>query len=163
MVAAADPPPIKPPFKRPASQPSLEDALRAINTVKEALPFIEAGPPLVHRGPRGEIHVDCPLMYQSFALDRVHFDVASGKPSPKGKPSLAEPVDVDLGDVRRAMAVLIKELWVVEAAEFREPEDAWVVPLAWKVFIVAHVKVSRDGGELIPDYPLTEEVMKHAL
>ncbi len=160
---AIDPPPIKPPFKRHVSQPSLEDALRAINTVKEALSLMEVGPPLVHRGPRGEVHVDCPLMYQNFALDRIHFDVTSGKPSPKGKPSHAESVSMDLSGVRSAMAKVIKELWVVEAAEFREPEDAWAVPLAWKAFIVAHVKVSKDGCELIPDYPLTEEVMKHAL
>nr|QEK14175.1 hypothetical protein FPV09_02535 [Thermococcus aciditolerans] len=46
---------------------------------------------------------------------------------------------------------------------FREPENCWVVPVAWKSFIILHVRVSADEKELIPDYGLTEEVRRHGV
>ncbi len=70
-------------------------------------------------------------------------------------------VKVDVGVVRKVMEGVLREARVIDAAEFREPEDAWVVSLAWKYIIIAHIRVSSDGGELIPDYGLTEEVRRH--
>ncbi|WFO74675.1 hypothetical protein J4526_06225 [Desulfurococcaceae archaeon MEX13E-LK6-19] len=136
-------------------------AVRAIETVKNLLTYLVIGPPLIKRGPKGEIHVDVPLMYQGFALDRIHYDPLSGTPSPKGRPVRALGVSVSPEQVKKNMDKIISELRVVEAVEFREPENAWVVPIAWKYLIIAHIKVSYDGSEIIPDYGLTEEVRRY--
>ncbi|WP_457741421.1 hypothetical protein [Thermococcus sp.] len=132
-----------------------EDAKKAIELVKQALPFFRAGEPIVHPD-----HVDVPVLYLDFAIDRVHYDSRTGNPSPKGAPPHCEPSPE--GASERINEVL-KESHVLEGAEFREPEDCWVVPVAWKSFIILHVRVSADAKELIPDYHLTEEVRRHGL
>jgi len=137
-------------------------AQRAIETVKSALPYLTAGPPIMHIGPAGDVHIDVPLVYHDVALDRIHYDPIAKAPSPKGRPVHAWGVRVDRAEVMRIMEEVIKGLRVVEAVEYREPEDCWVVPLAWRVFIVAHVKVSSDGTQLVPDYPLTAEMRRYS-
>jgi len=158
----AGPPPVRVPRPRGRGV-DLDSARRAVETVKAALEYIVVGPPIVHRGPAGDVHVDVPLMYHDFALDRVHFDPAMNCPSPKGRPGRAWDVEVDVGVVRKVMEGVLREARVIDAAEFREPEDAWVVPLAWKHIIIAHIRVSSDGRELVPDYGLTDEVRRHVL
>lgn len=147
--------------RRGAQQLSEELARRAIEAVKAALPYVVAGPPLIHRGPAGELHVDVPLMYHGFALDRIHYDPVAKTPSPKGRPVHVYGVEVRREEVVEVMQRVMRELRVVEAAEFRDPEDAWAVPLTWRLYIVAHVKVSYEGTELVPDYGLTEEVRRY--
>lgn len=118
--------------------------------------------PLVRLGPGGENHVDVPIMYNGFALDRIHFDPLSMRPLPKGKPGVKGAQRVREEEVRKAAQEILSELRVLDAAEFRDPESAWAVPVAWRHLIVAHIKVSYDGGELVPDYGLTGEVMRYA-
>ena len=162
VLGAPPPPPVRGP-KKPAPPIDFECASRAIETVKAALSYIIIGPPLIRYGPAGEVHVDVPLMYQGLALDRVHYDPSLRTPSPKGRPARAWGVRVDVGEVKAVMESVLKEVRVIDAAEYREPEAAWVVPLAWKNIIIAHIKVSHDGSELIPDYGLTEEVRRHVI
>ncbi len=154
------PPKVRVPVRHGGSI-DLDNALKAIETVKAALDYIVVGPPIIHRGPAGDVHVDVPLMYHDFALDRVHFDPVMRCPSPKGRPARAWGVEVDVSLVRRVMEEVLGEVRVIDAVEFREPEDAWIVPLAWKHIIIAHIRVSSNGEELIPDYGLTEEVRRH--
>ncbi len=153
-----DPPPIRgPPIRSPISK---ESAIRAVETVKSALPLLSMGPPIVGRGPAGETHVDLPIIYQGYALDRVHFDPSTMEPSPKGRPVIFSGSIDREAIVKRANEIL-EELRALDAAEYREPERCWVVPLAWGPYLVAHIKVSSDGRELIPDYGLTEEVRRY--
>jgi hypothetical protein len=159
-VPLEDPPPVRG-AGAPGSRDLLEAARRAVDTVKRALPYMVPGPAIVHRGPGGEIHVDVPLLYQGVALDRIHYDPGEGRPSPKGRPAPWRG-DVDLTVVADIMKTVVSELRVLDAAEYREPEAAWVVPLAWGPFIVAHVRVSGDGVEVIPDYALTRELRRMA-
>jgi len=141
---------------------SMENAAKAVELVKEALKFFRAGTPIVHHGPA--LHVDVPVLYLDFAIDRVHYDPRTSTPSPKGNPVHVEDVgDVKPEDVMDVIDRVLGESRVVEACEFREPEDCWVVPVAWKSFIIMHVRVSLDGSELIPDYGLTEEVRRHGV
>ncbi|AFL96044.1 hypothetical protein CL1_1848 [Thermococcus cleftensis] len=130
-----------------------EDAGRAIALVREALPLFRAGEPILHPD-----HVDVPVMYLDFAIDRVHYDPRTGTPAPKGAPPHCRP---SLEGAKERVEAILKEARVVDAAEFREPEDCWVVPVAWETFIILHVRVSADGKELVPDYPLTEEVRRY--
>lgn len=130
-----------------------EDAAKAIELVKQALRFFRAGEPIVHPD-----HVDVPVLYLNFAIDRVHYDPRTGFPSPKGAPPHGEPI---AEGARERIDEILKESTVLDGAEFREPEDCWVVPVAWRGFIILHVRVSVEGKELIPDYPLTEEVRRY--
>ncbi len=136
-------------------------AQKAIELVKRALPYVTAGPPLISYGPRGEVHVDIPLMYQGFALDRMHYDPLSKTLSPKGRPVEAIGIRVDSNEVFSLANSIIKELKVVEAVEYRKPEAVWIVPVAWRSLIVAHIKVTHSSDSLVPDYGLTEEVRRH--
>ncbi len=149
-------PPIR--EKRP-KEIKLEFVERAISTAKEALKLFTAGIPIV-KGAK-EIHVDVPVMYLNFAIDRIHYDPQSNMPSPKGRPVRAL-CEVNIKEIRKKIDEVLKECYAVEAAEFREPEDAWIIPIAWRKLIIMHVKVSYDGMELIPDYGLTEEVRRYA-
>jgi len=159
--APPPPPPVRPParWERPID---LGAAQRAVETVRSALPYITIGPPIMHYGPAGDVHIDVPLVYHDVALDRVHFDPIAKSPSPKGRPVHAWGVSVDRAEVVSIMEQVLKELRVVDAVEFRKPEDCWVVPLAWKVLIVAHIKVTSDGTQLVPDYHLTAEMRRFA-
>ncbi len=138
-------------------------ASKAIETAKLALRGFTAGTPIVRWGPAGEVHVDVPVMYMGFAVDRVHYDPVSKTPSPKGRPARSWGVSVDESEARRVIEEALRNAWVVEAAEFREPENAWAVPIAWRNIVIMHVKVSYDGSEIVPDYGLTGEVRRHAL
>ncbi|ACS33753.1 Conserved hypothetical protein [Thermococcus gammatolerans EJ3] len=132
-----------------------EEAEKAVELVRQALSFFRAGEPIVHPD-----HVDVPVLYLDFAIDRVHYDPRTGNPSPKGAHPHTEP---RAEGARERIDEVLKEAHVLEGAEFREPEDCWVVPVAWKSFIILHVRVSADGSELIPDYHLTQEVRRHGL
>ncbi|WP_297092388.1 hypothetical protein [Thermococcus sp.] len=157
-------PPLPPPIRgRPDVWKELapETAEKAIETVKHALPFLTVGVPIVHRAPGG-VHVDVPVMYLSFAIDRLHYNPETKTPLPKGLPGVYLG-EVDPAGVREGAEEVLRELHVLEGAEFREPENCWVVPVAWKSFVVLHVRVSADGKELVPDYALTEEVRRHGI
>ncbi|BEP17754.1 hypothetical protein PYJP_11060 [Pyrofollis japonicus] len=155
-------PPQPPPIRRGIdARDLLEAARRAIDTVSRALPYIVPGPIILHRGPAGEVHVDIPLLYQGMALDKIHFDPGENRPSPKGRP-IVWLGKIDLHEVREIAKTIVSELRVLGAAEYREPEAAWIVPLAWGPFIVAHIKVSSNGDEIIPDYGLTRELRRMA-
>ncbi len=161
MMPDGGSPPVRGHFRQSNTGFDYGLAVKAIEAVKNLIPYLVIGPPLIRRGPGGELHVDVPLMYQGFALDRVHYDPFTGTPSPKGRPVRAFGVSVTPEQVKKNMDKIISELRVVEAVEFREPENAWVVPIAWKHLIIAHIKVSYDGSEIIPDYGLTEEVRRY--
>ncbi|WP_456320831.1 hypothetical protein [Palaeococcus sp. (in: euryarchaeotes)] len=160
MMVSPSPPPIIG-DRRESLNPEFVE--RAVETVRAALPFFTAGVPIIRRGPAGEIHVDAPIMYMDFAIDRMHYDPYARAPSPKGRPVRAWGIEVDPREVRVIVNSALKEARVIEAAEFREPEDAWAIPVAWGKFIILHVKVSYDGKELIPDYGLTEEVRRYVI
>lgn len=132
-----------------------EDAEKAVKLVREALPFFRAGEPILHPD-----HVDVPVFYLNFAIDRVHYDGTTGNPAPKGAPPHGS-VAVASEEARERVESVLREARVLDAAEFRDPEDCWAVPVAWESFIILHVRVSRGGEELIPDYGLTEEVRRH--
>ncbi len=152
------PPPIRGPLGR--SPPiSREDAERAIETAREVLHLLTAGPALVRGGPDGW-HVDIPVMYQGYALDRIHLDTDKMEPSPKGRPARSSR-EVDPSEIKGRAEEIVSELRVLDAAEYREPERCWAVPLAWGPYLVAHVKISSDGREVVPDYGLTEEVRRY--
>ena len=155
------PPPIR--GLRDATKPIDFKVLdKAINTAKEALQLFTAEVPIIRRGLGGGVHVDVPVMYMNFAMDRIHYDPQSNAPSPKGRPvKVYTNADIESQKIRENIETVLREAYIVEAAEFREPEEAWIIPVAWNKIIIMHVKVSENGEELIPDYALTNEVKRY--
>ncbi|MCD6196053.1 MAG: hypothetical protein J7J82_04630 [Staphylothermus sp.] len=136
----------------------LSKAMKAIETVKSILDLLVIGPIIMHRGPEGDVHIDIPLVYDGVALDRIHYDPLTDTFSPKGRPVHIHIDRVDLEHIRENANKMLQELRVLDAAEYREPERCWAIPLAWKTYIVAQVKVDVEGEELVPDYGLTAEL-----
>ena len=134
--------------------PRVENAKKAIELVRDALPLFRAGRPILK--PDG---VDVPVLYLNFAVDRLHYNPGSRTPLPKGCPRGERPESTE--GVAESVDAVLRESRVVEACEFREPENCWVVPVAWESFIILHVRVSADGREIVPDYRLTEEIRRH--
>ncbi len=134
---------------------TVEKAVKAIETVRKLLPLIGIGSPIVKHGPRGETRVDIPLVYNGIALDRIHYNPIDKSFYPKGAPPHTGKTSINLYE---SAGELLRELRVLDAVEYREPENCWVVPLAWRSFIVAHVKVDVNGEEIVPDYGLTAEM-----
>ncbi len=132
-------------------------ARKSISTVSKLIGLIVPGPLIFHHHPSGT-SVDIPILYNGMALDRIHFDLYFNRFSPKGLPVISRISEVDEANVLSKVRELLGELRVLDAVEFRVPEDCWVVPVAWREFIVAHIKVSRDGMEVVPDQGLTAEV-----
>lgn len=134
-----------------------EDGKKAVELVREALPLFRAGEPITHPD-----HVDVPVLYLNFGIDRIHYDGKAKMPRPKGAPSHVSAT-TNPKEAREVIEQVLKEARVLNAAEFRESEDCWVIPVAWKSFIILHVRVSHKGEELIPDYGLTEEVRRYGM
>ncbi|MEB3845291.1 MAG: hypothetical protein LRS48_06420 [Desulfurococcales archaeon] len=120
---------------------------KAVKTVGQALQFMEPGPIL--RGPPGG-PVDVPVFYEGVPLDIIHYDPYRKAPSPKGRP-VHYPAEVDEHEVRSIIGRVLRESYALMGAEYREPEKAWIVPVAWRNLIILHVRVSWDGGGLLPD------------
>ncbi len=133
-------------------------AMKAIEAVKNILNLLFIGPPIIHRDPAGETHIDLPLMYNGVALDRIHYDPLTNTFSPKGRPVHVRVSKINEEYIKENADKMLKEVRVINAAEYREPENCWVIPLAWKTYIIAHVKIDVEGEELIPDYGLTAEI-----
>ena len=135
----------------------------AVRVAEEVLGLLLVGPPISRPGPAG-LAVDVPIMYNGFAVDRMHFDPYRLEPLPKGCP---EPLrvgghraGVDWGLVREAAERVLREAKVLGGAEYERPRRAWRVPVAWRSLIVFHLKIGGDG-RVIPDEPLTLELRRH--
>ena len=136
---------------------------KAVRTAERALPYIVAVSPIIRYGPEGETSIDIPLLYQGMAIDRMHFNPLTNTPLPKGHPARVMGIKVSKNKVFKRASEVIKGLRVLKAAEFRDPERAWIVPLAWRSIIVAHVKVTYKGDSVLPDYGLTEEIRRKVI
>ena len=60
--------------------------------------------------------------------------------------------------VKREFSSVVGTLRVLNGAEYREREAVWAIPIACRGAIVAHLKVSRDGTRVMPNYPEEQEM-----
>ncbi len=137
-----------------------KEPVLAIELVKKATSDFFVGNPWKKIHHHRRIEVKVPLMYNGFVLDLIHFDPISFTVLPKGIPGvMGEPgITIDLEKVKEKTEEAIRNLVVLSGVEFREPEDAWVVPAAYNHLIIAHIRVSADGTALMPDYHATTEM-----
>ena len=137
-------------------------ARQAVRAAEAAIPYLEPGPPL-RTTPHGA--VELPILYHGAAIDRLVLDPCSLTPLPKGMPEPPWGRRCSPGsgeELVEAASRIIGELEALPGAEYRGPEAAWAVPLAWRSLIVVHirVRVGPRGPEVVPDEPLTLDLMR---
>ncbi len=149
----------KPPIKIEEASIDPGKAGKAIQVVDKALKYMVIGPPIIHMHPH-ELHIDIPILYNGYALDRIHYDPIQRIFLPKGCPGHFPGISIDREELKEYASKLFDEVVVGNGVEYREPEKCWVVPLVWRNFIIAHIKVSHDAESLIPDIGLTGEIRR---
>ncbi len=159
------PPPMKqvlpPPPSGPLSgiqQNLSRNAVTAVATAKKVKAYLTPGNVWIMTAPRGEIEVKAAIIYNGMAVAVLHFNPKDGALLPLGIHPRAFGVNPPLETIKRNLPSIVGELDVLNGAEYREPENAWIVPLAYKKMIVAHLKLYIDGIHVIPDYLANQEM-----
>lgn len=104
-----------------------EDGKKAVELVREALLFFRAGEPIIHPD-----HVDVPVFYLNFAIDRVHYDEKAKVPRPKGVPSHGSQIggqyggsDIVVGFLANLIALRIARVGVGTSTAIPFPTFSW--------------------------------------
>jgi len=138
--------------------PSIEEAVKAVAAAQHAVHFLRPGSIWVHRGPAGDVVFKAALMYHGRCVAVVEFDPGMARLLPKGYCPIRHRVAVPNDRVKREFPSVVGLLSVLNGAEYREREAAWAIPIAYRGAIVAHLKISRDGTRVMPDYPEEQEM-----
>ena len=109
-------------------------------------------------GPRGEIEVKAAILYEGTAVAVLHFNPSDASLLPLGVRFTTTEAAPQLEKIKSDLPTIISQLELLNGAEYREPENVWVVPLAYEGMIVAHLKIYADGIHIVPDYPANQEM-----
>ncbi len=135
--------PPEPPARREG--PSLAYVQAALATARAVVPCLSVGDVWMTRGPLGEVDVQVPLEYEQTIVAILHINPTNGQPLPLGYPPLESSEPLGIEALQARVAGFLPELQVLGGAEYRAPERAWLVPVAWRGVLVAHLRVSEDG------------------
>jgi len=166
--AIAPPPPVpgmmQPPPPRPArpltgiQQNIINNASLAVATAQKAKAYLSAGKVWSMTAPRGEVEVKAAIVYEGTAVAVLHFNPLDNSLLPVGVRPAAIGLPPQIESIKRNLPAIVSDLEILNGAEYREPENAWIIPLAYKGMIVAHLKVYADGIHIVPDYPANQEM-----
>lgn len=143
--------------RRAANTP--ENALRAVAAARECIVSLSVGKVWRHRAPHG-IEIKGALMLDGAAAVVLHFSPEDGSVLPKGLHGFSEGTPEVIALIESRLKDIPLQLSVLEGAEFREPESCWAVPLVCDGRIVAHIKASSDGSQIMPNKKATEELQR---
>jgi hypothetical protein len=158
---AMPPPPHGPAVPGPrnvSAETLLKNLPRAAATAQQMSGRLVAGKVWTMQNPAGETEVKGALLYQDSVVAVLRFNPLDNTVLPAGLNAHVRLERVDLQAIKARFAAVMKELKILDAAEFREPEGAWVFPIATGFSIVAHLRVSQDGVHIVPDYPASQEL-----
>ncbi len=127
-------------------------------TAKKAKVYLTPGKIWTTVGPRGEIEIKAAILYDGTAVAVLHFSPVDGSLLPLGVHPIVNSSSVQIENIKNNLPSIVNALEVLNGAEYREPENSWVVPLAYKGMIVAHLKIYADGIHIVPDYPANQEM-----
>ncbi len=134
------------------------NAVTAVATARKAKAYLTPGNVWIMTGRRGEVEVKAAIIYDGTAVAVLHFNPQDGALLPLGIHPGVFGVTPPLETIKRTLPSIVGGLEVLNGAEYREPENAWIVPLAYKSMIVAHLKIHADGIHIVPDYPANQEM-----
>ena len=156
-VGQVPPPPPGGPL--PGIQQNLPgNAVTAVATARKMKAYLTPGNVWIMTAPRGEVEVKAAIIYDGMAVAVLHFNPQDGALLPLGIHPRAFGVNPPLETIKRTLPSIMGDLEVLNGAEYREPESAWIIPLAYKGMIVAHLKIYADGIHVVPDYPANQEL-----
>ncbi len=157
--AAPPPGPVMGPPVPGAFIPQLPQNLSSIlNVARKAKPYFQLGGIWTTRAPAGEIEIKAAIVYQGFAIAALRFNPADGTLLPLGYNPHVYNMNASLDAIRARAIDIVKNIEILNGAEYREPEAVWAIPLSYNGKIVAHIKVKYDGSAIVPDYPLDQEM-----
>jgi len=142
--------------------PPPEGAVRAVERAKQAIHLIKPGKVWILKGPAGEIVLKAGLIYQGRCVSTLEFDPETGALLPVGYHSFYLGTAISRQKVEQSLAGILGNLRSLDGVEYAERESAWRVPLVVHDMIVAHLKISRDGRRILPDYPAEQEMRAYA-
>lgn len=134
-----------------------ENAIAAVTTGRTSLSQVKAGRVWTKCAPKGDYEIKGCLLLDGEPVVVLHFSPEDGSLLPKGLHALSagRPEVSEL--VEKQLEMIVSEVTVLDGAEFREPEFCWVVPVAHKGRIVAHLRVTADGTSVIADKKAKDE------
>ena len=158
--------------KKPPAQPKpilsrlpqeiVKNASLAVTTAQKAKKYLTAGRVWSMVGPRGEVEVKAAIIYDGTAVAVLHLNPSDGSLLPLGISPVETKVSPQvIENVKRNLPAIVNSLEILNGAEYREPESAWCIPLAYKNMIVAHLKIYVDGTHVVPDYPANQEMQTY--
>ncbi len=130
----------------------------AVKTATTLLGSLTPGKVWIMQAPNGEKEVKGALLYEGVVVAALRFDPSDGKLLPLGLNTHSYRVGTDIRTVRQNLAEIMKELKVLPAEAFREPEACWSFPLAYHEQIVGEIRIYYDGIHVLPDYPANQEM-----
>ncbi len=144
----------------------LKNVKVAIDTAKRAKLYFIPGKVWCSIAPRGETEIKAGIVYNGVVVGILHFSPLSGSVLPLGVPPAiynvqTSSVDEKVKIVKMNLPKILKDIKVLEGVEFREPENAWVIPLSYNGMIVSHIRVYVDGIHIVPDYPANQEMQAY--
>ena len=163
----------QPPVTRPVAPPPgtlsmgiipiktlLSNLPAAVTTAQKITNQLTPGKVWIKRAPAGEIELKAGILYQGTVVAVLHFNPQDGSLLPLGiHPRIYQiPAKNMIQVIKNQLPNIIRELKILSAAEFREPEASWVFPVALGNTIVSHIKVYYDGIHIVPDYPANQEM-----
>lgn len=137
-----------------------ENAERAFAVAHAALPKLTAGAVWTHTSPHGEPEIKGALLHGDKPAVILHFSTEDGNILPRGLHSYSPASEEIIAAVKTNLSGFPAKLAVLEGAEFREPEYCWAFPVAYKGRIVAHIKVSAEGDNIMSDKKAQEEMSR---
>ena len=160
MVAGNVPPPATgiPVTQTIPAQTLLANINQAEQTALAACKLLAPGKVWIMRAPGGEAEVKAGLLYQNVAVAVLHFNPQNGTLLPLGvNPHIFQNA-VDLKTIKNNLTGILKNLKILPAAEFMEPEACWSFPLAYNNRIIAHLKIYYDGVHVVQDFAANQEM-----
>jgi hypothetical protein len=111
------------------------------------------------RAPGGELEIKAGLLYEGVAVAVLHFNPRDGSLLPLGVNPRVYQSSVQIQAIKNRLDAVIRDLKILPAAEFVEPEASWSFPIAAGDTMVARLKVYYDGIYVMQDYPANQEMM----
>jgi len=131
---------------------------RAIATVEQLNRLLQPGKVWIMQAPAGEIDVKAGILYQGAVVAVLHFS-QDGSVLPLGLNNHTYQNNVDIQRIKNNLVGIVRNIKILPAAEFLEPEGCWVFPLVYNEIIIAKLKVYRDGIHVVQDYIANQEMV----
>ncbi len=146
--------PMAPPVTPGAVAPGvLANLSRALSSAKEVKRYLSAGKIWTFVGPGGVQQIKGAILYRGRVIAVVNFSPSDGRVLPMGFIIPSSQVTPEaLKEAQFLLPQVVKNIVVLDGAEYLAPENSWAIPLSYNGMIVGKMKIYYDGVHVVPDY-----------